>query len=406
MLAGLIPLFFLAAPLGSPVPGLLVFVLIGLWHAVHSWRAPQHAGAFRWTREDSVLALCFMSIALFKLFTLLWSANPRLALGNVAWHLYFLFWPLVLIGLARCTPRWLRQEHLDLALALGLVLTAGVGLYAVKVQGHPNLGGLGNVGITAQLLMVLGSWNLLALTRPSPTAGAARLLLALAFMCTWIALVLTTRRLELLGFSALSLGIVLYRLWHRLSGLRLTLLVLLLMAGMAWAMSWRWDKFAQGWTEVHSYFERRAQGMPYVDSSWGARLEMWRLAWQGITEHPWLGLSASARPYDLPGAPPLDVFGHRHFHSHLLQTLIEGGVLGLGVFLLALWTSTRLMIVRLWRQHREIALLGLALLAAYAAEGAASAALVYDKPNALLVVASAWVWLQARQARQTHRQDC
>ena len=93
----------------------------------------------------------------------------------------------------------------------------------------------------------------------------------------------------------------------------------------------------------------------------------------------------------------MDIFGHRHFHSHLMQTLVEGGLLGLLVFLAALWHSARVLIVRSWTMHRETALLGISLLAAYAMEGAASAALVYDKPNALLVVMSAWVWLRMRQ---------
>lgn len=93
----------------------------------------------------------------------------------------------------------------------------------------------------------------------------------------------------------------------------------------------------------------------------------------------------------------MDTFGHRHFHSHLMQTLVEGGLLGLMVLVAALWHSTRVLIIRPWATQRETALLAAGLLAAYALEGAASAALVYDKPNALLVVMSAWIWLRLRQ---------
>ena len=91
------------------------------------------------------------------------------------------------------------------------------------------------------------------------------------------------------------------------------------------------------------------------------------------------------------------IFGHRHFHSHLMQTLVEGGLMGLLVFAAALWQSSRMLIARAWAHHRETALLAATLLVAYALEGAASAALVYDKPNALLVVMSTWVWLQLRE---------
>ena len=397
MLPWLIPLFFFAVLMGSPVPGFLVFTGIGVVHAWQSWRSPHLPNAFQWTREDSWLALCFMSIPLFKLLTLLWSPDPKLALGNVAWHLYFLFWPLVLLGLAKCHAR---QVDVDSGLAAGLVVSALWGLYQVKIQGAPDLGAMGNVGITAQLAMAVGSWCLLALTRPKDAGQDAspawRWLHALAFVATWVVLVLSTRRLELLGFVGLSVGIVLYRLWPRLRpAQRGWLLGAGLLLG-ALALSLRWEKFALGFSEIQRYFDSRAKGIPYVDSSWGARLEMWRLGWQAFAEHPLLGISASARAYDMPGAPPMDIFGHRHFHSHLVQALVEGGLLGLVVFAAALWQSSRLLILRPWQTQKETALLAAALLGAYAMEGAASAALVYDKTNAFLAVATAWTWLRVR----------
>ena len=67
MWSWLIPLFFFAAPLGSPVPGFLVFGLLGLVHAWQSWKGVQHRNSFVWSHEDSVLAACFMSIPLFNL---------------------------------------------------------------------------------------------------------------------------------------------------------------------------------------------------------------------------------------------------------------------------------------------------------------------------------------------------
>lgn len=404
MLAYLPPLFFFAALMGSPVLGFLVFMGLGMVQAWHGWRSPQRSHAFVWTRQDSWLALSFMSIPLFKALTVLWSASPGLAWGNVAWHLYFLFWPLVLLGLARCQPQRMQADQIndpkmELALAAGLIVTALYSLYLVKWQGAADVSALGNVGITAQLAMVLGTWNLLALTRPGVRSTRAGTLLALAWLASWVVLVLTTRRLELLGFAALNTGIWLYRLWPRLSPMQRASLMTVALAVASGVFALRWEKFDQGFAEIGAYFGRRANGEPYVDSSWGARLEMWRLGWQGFIEHPWLGLSASARPYDMPGAPSMDIFGHRHFHSHLMQTLVEGGLLGLVVMALALWHSTRVLIVQAWSHHHEWALLAAGLLAAYVLEGLASAALVYDKPNALLVVASAWVWLQMRSSK-------
>lgn len=397
MLTYLPPLFFFAALLGSPVLGFLVFMALGLHHAWQSWGQPASPQAFQWTRQDNWIALSFMSIFLFKVFTLLWSPKPELALGNAIWHLYFLFWPLVLLGLARCKSNQARIDH---ALAAGLIFTAAVSVYLVKVGGAPDISSLGHVGITAQLVMALGGWNLLALTRPG-TSKMGKVLFATAFAASCVVLILSTRRLELLGFAALCFGIVLYRIWHKLTPFRLLLLLLAALALCASFVALRWEKFALGFAEIAHYFESRNHGAPYVDSSWGARLEMWRLGAKGFWDHPLLGLSASARAYDMPGAPPMAIFGHRHFHSHLMQTLVEGGLLGLLVLTASLAYSIHTLIVRVWSTERETALLAVSLLGAYALEGTVSAALVYDKPNALLVVTSAWCWLQIRPLQAT-----
>ena len=396
MLAWFLPLFFFAALMGSPVPGFLVFMLLGIVHAWRSWRQPQSSNAFRWTRQDTWLALCFVSIPLFKLLTLLWSSQPQLVMGNVAWHLYFLFWPLVLIGLA---PLKGQQQQVDQSMALGLIAAAAFLAYRVLLAGDPDARTLGNVGITAQLAMAVGGWNLLALTR-SDTPARHRALYGGGFLATWLVLVFTTRRLELLGFAALSFAIGLYRLQRHLNRKQMAFACLVALLVGAAVLSLRWEKFALGLAEIQNYFSSRAQGLPYQDSSWGARLEMWRLGWLAFTEHPWLGIGASARPHDLPGAPPMAIFGHRHFHSHLMQTAVEGGLLGLLVWGAAMAYSTRTLIVKAWNAQRENALLAASLLLAYALEGAASAALVYDKPNALLVVMSCWVWLQTRAKKQ------
>ena len=393
MLAYLPPLFFLAALMGSPVVGFLIFMLLGLLNAWQMWRQPQTSEAFHWTQADSWMALSFMSIFLFKLLSMTWSPSPTLALGNAVWHLYFLFWPLILLGLARCKST---QAAVDHGLAIGLIVSAGIATVLSIVKSGPDISALGNVGILAQLIMLLGSWNLLALTRPGTQPKTLRFLFGSAFICSWITLILTTRRLELLGFAVLSGTVILYRTWHRLTRQQILTLCMALISLAGILISLRWIRFVQGFGEVAQYFDNRANNMPYVPNSWGARLEIWRLGMTAILEHPLLGLSASARPYDIPGAPPAEIFGHRHFHSQLMQTLVEGGLLGLVVFAAALWYSSHKLIIHAWYDQRETALLATTLLASYLIEGTSSAALVYDKPNAVLIVASAWCWLQLR----------
>jgi len=397
MLAWLPSLFFFAVLMGSPVPGFLVFMLIGIAHAWQSWRQPHSANAFQWTRQDTWLALCFMSIPLFKLLTLLWSADAKLALGNVAWHLYFLFWPLVLMGLSQCQST---QTTVDRALALGLIATA-IWRSAFQITEWPWLNpGTVNLGILAQLIMTVGAWNMLALTRSNPGSSSGwRGIHALALIATVVLLVLTTRRLELLGFALIAATMLAWRARSSLTPLRLLVGSVVFLGLLALLVYLRWDKFALGFEQIAQYRVHGAQTENFTVNSWGIRLELWRVSLAAFLDHPWLGLGASARPFDMQawGAPPAELFNHRHFHSHLMQTLVEGGLLGMGVLLLTLGYSTWAMIVRPWKTRPEVALLGAALLAAYVMEGTASATLQYDKANALLVVMSCWIWLQIKK---------
>jgi O-antigen ligase len=341
-----------------------------------------------------------MSIFLFKIVTIAWSTQPALALGNAVWHLAFLLWPLVLLGLNRCQTT---QEQVDQANAAGLVFVAAWRL-AFHLTGWSIIDpGTANVGILAQLAMALGAWNLLALTRPAPISRPRQTLQAVALLGTLIILVLSTRRIELLGFIVLSAAILAYRFRRIYTPLRAAAFTLLIFALLVVLVAMRWDRFALGFKEVQDYFAVGANRIELAKTSMGARLEMWRTGWAAFCDNPWLGLSASARPSTLQmyGAPPAETFGHRHFHMHLVQTLAEGGLLGLFVLLISVGYSTLELIIKPFKTKPEPALLAAALLCSYAIEGLTSAALIYDKPNALLVVLSAWIWIQLRMPQTT-----
>lgn len=395
MLKWLPPLFFFSVLMGSPVIGLLAFSLLG---AAHGWsgRLDPHApGAFGWGRGDTWLALSFMSIPIFKVISALWSSVPLLALENALWHSHFLFFPLVLMGLHRCRSQ---DQWIEQGLGLGLI---AYGLYAITVHlsgGAILDAGRQNVGVLAQLTMALGGWNLLLLTRPTPMAVRWRVVHGLALTGTLVALLSSTRRLELLGFVFLAACIALWRLRSHLTGLRLAMLGWLILMAAGLLIYARREKFMLGLQELQTYAAHYTTDISVKLTSWGARLEMWRTGLGAFTDHPWLGLGAQARPSAMQawGAPPAELFGHRHFHSHLVQTLVEGGIIGLLTMLSALWISARMLIINTWRRQHEVSLLGLSLLLAYAIEGSFSAALFYDKPNSFLVVASAWLWLRIR----------
>jgi O-antigen ligase len=396
MLNSLPSLFFFAALMGSPLPGFFAFFFIGIWASWRAWRHPLEPGHWNWSAQDGWIALSFMSIVLFKLLSVLWSDQPRLALTNAGWHLYFLFWPLVLLGVDRCKTT---QQQIDKAIATGLIFVAlWRGMHALTGLDmlHPGSAG---VGLLAQLAMIMGSWNLLALTRNDNTPPRWRTVQAIALIGTLIILVVSTRRQELFEFIFLCTGILAYRYRNYCTPWRAVLGILLMLALLALLVGIRWEKFTVGFQEIQDYIDHGTQNIEV--SSWGARLEMWRVGWAAFCDNPWLGLSASARPSGLQiyGAPALEVFGHRHFHQQFLQTLVEGGLLGLAVLLLSLGYSIREMIIKPFKTQPEISLLAAALLGSYFMEGLVSAALVYDKPNAVLVITSSWLWVQIRRSQ-------
>jgi O-antigen ligase len=296
------------------------------------------------------------------------------------------------------------QSQIDNAVAGGLVFVAlWRGIYALT--GLPVFDpGSAGIGLLAQLAMTMGAWNLLALTRKDSTRKIWRALQAAALPSTFIIIILSTRRQELLGFFLIFSGIIIYRLRNYLTPWRSTFIIFILFVILISLIAVRWEKFAIGLNEIFYYFQQ-GNDEYVINTSWGARLEMWRIGWIAFIDNPWFGLSASVRPSGLQiyGAPPAELFGHRHFHQHILQVLVEGGVFGMAVFLAALGYTINEMIVKPFKQNPEVSLLSIALLASYIMEGLASAPLVYDKPNALLVITSAWLWLQIRKS-ETNKQ--
>ena len=126
---------------------------------------------------------------------------------------------------------------------------------------------------------------------------------------------------------------------------------------------------------------------------------MYRLAFLAFCEKPWLGWGAGIRPHQLSqfGAPPFEMFTHRHFHSEYLQTLVEGGVIWALLFATSLAYIARQWLFKPSESQRETVLLAAAVMLAYGLEGIFSSALVYGPSNGLLVVCTAWIWLQLRQ---------
>ncbi|WP_158272863.1 O-antigen ligase [Limnohabitans sp. T6-5] len=331
---------------------------------------------------------------------MLWANEPGLALRNALWHVHFLLWPLALLGLHKCGAL---QKYIDRGISLSLMIVA-LWFLVGAATGWPWLAfedaGTTHPGILAQETLVLGIWMLLALTRPVEAGGTDRMWHVLGVCAAPVVLIASGRRLELLGYLMLLPLFLLIRFRSKVSTLRLVLALLVFVAVAAALVYVRREKFLLGFSELSQYFAERELRPEVVLSSWGARLEMYRVGIMGFLDHPILGMSAGVRPYLLTEYNILSRqdFGHRHFHSQLLQTLIEGGLLGLVLMVSVMVHSIRLLIIKAWSVAREPALLALALYLGYMIEGAFSAALTYGEANAMFVVASAWLWLQIRKS--------
>lgn len=375
--------------------GLLILALVGLVVLLRR----ESRTSIGWTSTDGYLSLAFASVCLFKVLSMLWANDAGLALRNAMWHIHFLLWPLVLVGLYKCGAS---QRDIDKGISLSLLLVA-IWYLAGVATGWGWLdfedAGTTHPGVLAQVTMVLGIWALLALTRPELDAGTDRLWHVLGAFAAPVVLIASSRRLELLGYLFLLPLFLLIRYRAKVSTLRLALGLVLFVALTALLVYLRWEKFRLGFNEVNLYLTARELHPEIVLSSWGARLEMYRVGIQGFLDHPFLGMSAGVRPYLMTeyNIPDPKDFGHRHFHSQLLQTLIEGGLLGLFAMVCVMAYSIRKLIVKAWFVAREPALWALALYLGYVIEGAFSAALTYGEANALFVVASAWLWLQIRK---------
>lgn len=382
---------------GMAEAGLLAFALFGAWSL---YRPGLHAALGAVSKTDLLMGCAMTSVFLFKLLTLLWTDSVSLTVRNAVWHLHFLLWPLVALALVRCQAR---LQNVEAGIALAMVLVAAWYLLWVST-GWPVLAfedaGTTHPGVLAQESLVLGIWLLLAATRPETADLGAqrRLLLLVGALAAPVVLVASGRRLELLGYVLLAPAFAAYRYRAIMTRARWAGSVVLVLGIMAALLYLRWDKFALGFSELQSYFNMTGQDRAVIMSSWGARLEMYRVGIQGFLDHPWLGMSAGARPYlmEAYGVLGREDFGHRHFHSQLLQTLVEGGLLGLFVMLLVLGYTVRHLIVRAWHKHHEEALIALALYMGYAVEGAFSAALTYGEANAMFVALSAWLWCRVR----------
>lgn len=399
-LPGIYFLLLLIVPLLSEF-GVLVFALMGLF-ALMPWRAKQ-LQTMSWRRQDSWIGFCIGSIFLFKMLSALWSDVPYLAIRNALWHTHMLLWPLVLIGLSWCRPP---AADIEKSIAWGLIATACWYLldsvWSVQDPTRPFFqAGTTGYQQLGQLTLVLGAFNFLTLTKSQ--ISHPRWVFGLALLATTLILHGTSRRIEIAAFGIIVICIIGYRLWDRLSKVQVAGILLAAVALFVTVASLRFDLYLQALNEALEFLALRQNDMSVTQTSIGGRLEMYRLAFLAIAEKPLLGWGAGIRPSHLSqfGAPPPEMFFHRHFHSEYLQTLVEGGVVWACLLVAAFAYLVRQWLFKPSTSQREQVLLAAAVILAYGLEGLFSSAWVYGPANGLFVISTAWIWLQLRNTELT-----
>ena len=112
-----------------------------------------------------------------------------------------------------------------------------------------------------------------------------------------------------------------------------TVFILLAITAIALFILYLSGRLQQGLTDIEKFQQGNS------NTSWGIRLEVWRVMFYGFLESPWLGWGP--RPYKLIEAAgilplsPISFSGH-HPHNDLFNILGTGGLLGLVTWLITI----------------------------------------------------------------------
>lgn len=286
--------------------------------------------------------LAIASIALVKLLSTLWSLNPTQSLSNVSTHLHFLVFLPLALGF------WRARQPLN-ALLLGVhMATAGLLVWSLWFWWVHGLGfdpmvrleaGAQNPGVLGQLAGVQALWLAWA-WRCRPTWG--RLFWALAAVCPVIA---AGGRSHIVVMACAWVLIALLACRDRQTWaerIRIVGATAALCGGLALALMPRMEL---AWIEATDY---GTTPETTVGSSVGNRIGIWDAAQQAFPDAPWLGFGAgTSREVVARYSPVNSEFAvTSHYHNQLLQVVMETGLMGLALCLLALALLSRWFFIR------------------------------------------------------------
>ncbi len=384
---------------GLPELSLLLMAIMGIFYARRDgyFFAEGNLNGLIRNRVNLLLVpFFFSSVFFFKLLSTIWSENFLVSINNSFNHIHFLFWP-ALVPFFRQVKLSLQTVEKIIALLLFVLMLWYVGAklffplsedaMCFKAGGH-------NCGLLGQSIAFFIIWLFLIITR-SGVDRKFRIIYAISWMAGWLAFIGTMRRAELLVIILSMIIIVMIRLKNGSHKGVLFFAIgfsCIFSIGSIYIMK---DRFGLINSEISMYMSGGEQRIAALNTSVGARLEMYRVAYEAISDRPLLGWGAGIKPRHLASYATIkdQPLQFSNFHNQLLQPLLEVGFLGCAlIFSMLIYLIRESVFKAYCYSCKEISLIFFALWSVYILKGVFGVTIGYGHVNALFVFYSAWLW--------------
>ena len=395
---------FFSIPL-IPAGGEAALAVLGLCGAFVFLKSPS---AFKkelaWTRRDKLIFLALSSVFILKLLSIMWADNPTRAIKNVLNNVHFLGWPLLLWVFMRASQP---LQSLTRGVACGALFAAAWGCMWVLlriVRGdlmttvEPFEAGSQNAGVFAHIVCVYGLWLLYAWLNFKVDVQTKRVL-GMAFFAALIALLCSSRRIQLVIMMGLAGLVVLMHMQKNLNLRAFVSIAGLSAVVLALVAVWMAPKYEQAYVEATTFLNDPSPHAEAIQSSIGNRLEYYHLATSAIEVQPILGYGAGTKPQQLErfSHDPASLSHFNHFHNQYFQTVVEVGVFG---SVLAVWALLFLWREQVWRVYAQcphVAVFFALVFSVYMLTGLFSIALSQGLLNSFFILSNAVLWAEARK---------